>query len=226
MATAPATPGLPVAALRHAERTGQGQEIELPMFETMVSFNLVEHLYGCTLAPPLGEARYPRVVSPFRRPYRTRDGYIAVIPYNDGQWTRFFELIGRPGLMQEPCFASMAARTRNIDALYELLASEVTTRTSAEWLEALRQADIPAVPVKSISELVEDDPHLHQTGFFQEVEHPSEGRVVMTAAPARMPASPLGLRRHAPRLGSIRWKFSANWGIPRTKSTACWRAEP
>ncbi len=190
-----------VAALRHAERTGQGQEIELPMFETMVSFNLVEHLYGCSFAPPLGEARYPRVVSRFRRPYQTRDGYIAVLPYNDAQWTRFFETIGRPDLMREPRFASVGERTRNIDALYELLAKEMTTRTSAEWLEALRQADVPAVPVKSLPELVKDDPHLHQTGFFQEVEHPTEGRVVMTAPPARMPASPLGLRRHAPGLG-------------------------
>jgi crotonobetainyl-CoA:carnitine CoA-transferase CaiB-like acyl-CoA transferase len=190
-----------VAALRHAERTGQGQELEAPMFETMASFNLVEHLHGSTFVPPMGEPRYPRVVSRFRRPYRTLDGYLAVIPYNDGQWTKFFTLIGRPELMSEPRFATMAERTRNIDALYEMLANEVAARTSAEWLELLRSADIPAVPVKTLKELVTDDPHLKQTGFFQEVEHPTEGRIVQTAPPVRMPASPAGLRRHAPRLG-------------------------
>ena len=190
-----------VAAVRHAERTGEGQEVEVPMFETMVSFNLVEHLYGSTFEPPMGEPRYPRVVSKFRRPYRTLDGHIAVIPYNDGQWKKFFDLVGQPGLMQEPRFATMAQRTRNIDALYELLAGHIATRTSEEWLRLLQTADIPAVPVRTLSQLVADDRHLKQTGFFQQVEHPTEGPIVHTAPPVRMGASPAGLRRHAPTLG-------------------------
>ncbi len=190
-----------VAAVRHAERTGKGQEVEVPMFEAMVSFNLVEHLYGATFSPPVSPPRYPRVVSKFRRPYKTLDGYVAVVPYNDGQWTNFFTLIGRPGLMEEPRFSSMAERTRNIDDLYELLANEVTKRTTAEWLQLLREADIPAVPVKSLTELVTDDPHLKATGFFQQVEHPTEGAIVLTASPVRMSASPAGIRKHAPLLG-------------------------
>ena len=190
-----------VAALRHAERTGDGQEVEVPMFEAMVSFNLVEHLYGATFVPPVTKPRYPRVVSKFRRPYKTLDGYLAVVPYNDGQWTKFFTLIGRPELMQERRFSTMAERTRNIDDLYELLANEVTKRTSAKWLELLREADIPAVPVKTLTELVEHDPHLKATGFFQQVEHPTEGTIVHTASPLRMSASPTGIRRHAPALG-------------------------
>lgn len=190
-----------VAGVRHAERTGQGQEVELPMFEAMVSFNLVEHLYGSSFSPAMGAPRYPRIVSKFRRPYRTKDGYLAVVPYNDGQWTKFFDLIGRPELMREPRFASMAERTRNIDALYELLADEIAGKTSAEWLDLLQQADIPAVPVKGLQELVDDDPHLKQTGFFQQVAHPTEGPIVHAAAPLRMSASPVGLRRHAPNLG-------------------------
>jgi len=190
-----------VAAVRHAERTGQGQEVEVPMFEAMVSFNLVEHLYGATFSPPVSPPRYPRVVSKFRRPYKTLDGYVAVVPYNDGQWTKFFTLIGRPGLMEEPRFSSMAERTRNIDDLYELLANEVTKRSTAEWLQLLREADIPAVPVKSLTELVTDDPHLKATGFFQQVEHPTEGAIVLTASPVRMSASPAGIRKHAPLLG-------------------------
>lgn len=209
-----------VTALRHAERTGQGQEVEVPMFESMVSFNLVEHLYGSTFVPPLSGPRYPRVVSKYRRPYRTRDGYLAVVPYNDAQWTKFFSLIGKPGLMEEPRFSTMAERTRNIDALYELLAGEIAGRTSAEWLELLRQADIPAVPVKTLAELVEDDPHLKQTGFFRQVDHPTEGRIVQTSPPLRMPASPLGLRRHAPLLGEHTVEILREMGRSRTEIEA------
>jgi crotonobetainyl-CoA:carnitine CoA-transferase CaiB-like acyl-CoA transferase len=190
-----------VAALRHAEKSGKGQEVEVPMFETMVSFNLIEHLYGRTFVPGVGEPRYPRVVSRFRKPYRTLDGYVAVVPYNDGQWTKFFTLIGRPELMREPRFSTMSERTRNIDALYEMLADEVATRTTAEWLRLLGEADIPAVPVKSLKELVDEDEHLKQTGFFQQVEHPTEGAMLQAASPLRMSATPAGLRRHAPALG-------------------------
>jgi crotonobetainyl-CoA:carnitine CoA-transferase CaiB-like acyl-CoA transferase len=141
------------------------------------------------------------VVSKFRRPYRTLDGYVAVVPYNDGQWTKFFAVIGRPELMREPRFATMAERTRHIDALYELLADELATRSTAEWLRLLREADIPAVPVKSIKELVDGDEHLHATGFFRQVEHPTEGRMLQTASPLRLSATPPQLRRHAPALG-------------------------
>lgn len=190
-----------VAAVRHAERTGEGQEVEVPMFEAMVSFNLVEHLYGSTFEPPMGEARYPRIISRFRRPYKTLDGYIAVIPYNDAHWKKFFALVGQPELMREPRFATMGDRTSNVDALYEMLAGHIATRTSADWLERLQSADIPAAPVRSLPELVANDQHLKETGFFRHVEHPTEGPILHTASPVRMGASPLGLRRHAPKLG-------------------------
>jgi crotonobetainyl-CoA:carnitine CoA-transferase CaiB-like acyl-CoA transferase len=201
-----------VAALRHAERTGAGQEVEVPMFEAMVSFNLVEHLFGATFVPPQGKPRYPRVVSKFRRPYRTLDGHVAVVPYNDAQWTKFFKLIGRPELMQEPRFSTMAQRTSNIDALYELLADEIATRTTAEWLDLLREADIPAVPVKSLADLVEGDPHLQATGFLRQVEHPTEGAMLTAASPLRMSVSPSGLRRHAPGLGEHTFELMRELG--------------
>lgn len=188
------------AAIRHRDRTGRGQQVDVPMFETLVAFNMVEHLYGRTFVPPLGETVYPRPVSKYRRPYRTADGYLAVLPYNDGQWLRFFAMVGREDLAADPRFASLAERTRNIDALYALIDEVMVSRTSAAWLQLLQHHDIPSVAVKHPTELL-DDPHLAATGFFQETEHPSEGRYLAMASPIRMSDSPVGLRRHAPRLG-------------------------
>lgn len=189
-----------VAAIRHRDVSGRGQQVEVPMFETMVSFNLVEHLFGRVFEPPLGDAVYPRVVSKFRRPYRSRDGYLMVLPYNDGQWQRFFGLIGKPALAADERFVSMAARTRNIDALYELLDDAIGARSNKEWLEGLRALDIPVVPVKSGAELV-DDEHLRAVGFWRHETHPSEGEILSMQPPIRMSASPLGVSRPAPRLG-------------------------
>jgi crotonobetainyl-CoA:carnitine CoA-transferase CaiB-like acyl-CoA transferase len=188
------------AAIRHRDRTGRGQQVDVPMFETLVSFNLVEHLYGRTFLPPIGEAVYPRAVSKFRHPYKTADGYLSVLPYNDGQWLRFFAMVGREDFATDPRFGSLAERTRNIDVLYGLIDEVMATRSSAAWLEQLQAYDIPSVAVKHPSELL-DDPHLKATGFFQQVEHPSEGLVVSMESPIRMADSPVGLRRHAPRLG-------------------------
>ncbi|RCW68609.1 CaiB/BaiF CoA transferase family protein [Pseudorhodoferax soli] len=202
-----------VAAVRHAERTGQGQQVEVPMYETMVAFNLVEHLYGSSFVPSMGEPRYPRVVSKFRRPYRTLDGYIAVVPYGDIHWKRFFDLVGQPDLMLQERFSTMDARTRNIDVLYGLLADQIASRTTAEWLDLLQSADIPAVQVRSLSQIVAGDAHLTATGFFEQVEHPTEGPIVHCAPPVRMSGSPLGLRRHAPALGQDSMEILTELGL-------------
>ncbi len=188
------------AAIRHSERTGRGQQVDVPMFETLVSFNLVEHLYGATFVPPIEGTVYPRPVSAFRRPYKTLDGYLSVLPYNDGQWLRFFAMVGREDLTGDPRFATLADRTRNIDALYELIDEVMAARRSAEWLTLLHSNDIPAVAVKHPTELL-DDPHLQAVGFFESLEHPSEGKVISMRSPMHMSDSPVGLRRHAPRLG-------------------------
>ncbi len=189
-----------VAAIRHRDVTGQGQQVEVPMFETMVAFNMLEHLAGRTFDPPMGPTMYPRAVSKYRKPYRTSDGYMAVMPYNDGQWARFFKLIGKPELASDPRFISMTSRTENVDSLYGLLAEEVSQRSTAWWQEALEREDIPAVPVKSIEDLLSDE-HLLARGFFKRLEHPTEGTVLATAPPIQMSSSPLSIRRLAPRLG-------------------------
>lgn len=189
-----------VAALRHRDRSGQGQQIEVPMFETLVAFNLVEHQYGRVFDPPIGPSVYPRVVSPHRRPYATTDGHVAVMPYTDAHWRKFFALIGQPELAQDPRFSGLAARTRHIDALYALVAQAMAGRSTHHWLQALGQAEVPAVPVQSTEDLF-DDVHLQATGFFQPQWHPSEGAIVQVSPPVRFSRTPATLHRHAPRLG-------------------------
>ncbi len=187
-------------ALFHRERTGAGQAIEVPMFETMVAFNMVEHLYGLSFEPPLATAGYPRVLSPDRRPYATKDGYFGVLPYLDKQWTAIFELAGRPDLAADPRFGSGAARHENIDALYAELAAIIATRTTAEWLADLDAANIPAMPVNAVQDLPQDA-HLKAVDFWRLMEHPSEGTLRTTEVPVGMSKSPGSIRRLAPRLG-------------------------
>ncbi|AIT25600.1 CaiB/BaiF CoA transferase family protein [Bordetella holmesii] len=185
-------------ALYERERSGQGQAIEVPMFETMVSFTLVEHMSGHTFVPARGPMGYSRVLSPQRRPYRTRDGYLALLPYTDAQWGRFFALAQRPDLAADPRYTDAATRARHFDALYQDLADIVASRDTAQWLALLANADIPHSRVNS-PEALFDDPHLRATGFFEQVEHPTEGRLVTTAVPVRFSRTPGGLRRLAPR---------------------------
>ncbi len=189
-----------VAAVRHKDVTGEGQQVEVPMFETMVAFNMVEHLAGRTFEPPTGPAMYSRTISKFRKPYRTLDGYMAVMPYNDAQWGRFFNLIGKPDLISDPRFNSMAARTENVDALYGLLEQEVSKCSTEWWQDALERADIPSVPVKSIEDLLSDE-HLCARGFFKHIDHPTEGKLVSVSSPIEMSKSPVSVRWHAPRHG-------------------------
>lgn len=195
-----ATANAVLAALLHRERTGEGQAVEVPMFETMTQFVLGDHLCGRTFDPPLGGVGYSRVLARMRAPYATRDGYICVLIYNDRQWQRFFQAIGRPQLAADPRFATHAARAQHIDEVYRFVADEMKTRTTAEWEALLAATDIPWARMNSLDELI-DDPHHAETGFFRVVEHPSEGRMLSMAVPSRFSASQPELVRHAPRFG-------------------------
>jgi crotonobetainyl-CoA:carnitine CoA-transferase CaiB-like acyl-CoA transferase len=174
--------------------------VDVSMFETMVAFNLVEHLSGAVFDPPAGPMIYPRTTSPHRRPYRTQDGYLAVMPYTDSHWAAFFRIIGQPGLASDARFSSMAARTQNVDQLYGLLADEVSRRATAWWLDVLKANDIPVVPVKSPKDVLQDE-HLQRTRFIRRDSHPTEGAVVGFASPMRFSDSPAGVARLAPNLG-------------------------
>ncbi|MFQ6018601.1 MAG: CaiB/BaiF CoA transferase family protein [Kiloniellaceae bacterium] len=187
-------------ALFHRERTGAGQAIEVPMFESMVAFAMVEHLFGQTFEPPLSAAGYPRTLSPSRRPYATKDGHIGVLPFTDRQWSNLVELAGRPELAADSRFASISKRLENIDALCAELTPILATRTTAEWLALLDAAHVPAMTVNGPEDLPHD-PHLEAVEFWRLMDHESEGMVRMTDVPVGMSRSPGDIRRLAPRLG-------------------------
>jgi len=189
-----------VMALYHRERSHQGQCVEVPMFETMVNFNMVEHLYGHCYEPPRGPAGYPRTLSPNRRPYATKDGYIGVLPYTDRQWQAFFDLAERPDLARDPRYQSLDKRLANIDALYGDVSKVLAGRRSGEWLAALDAANIPAMPVYDADDLAEDA-HL-AAGDFWEIHADVElGRLRFPGPAALFSATPGGFRRLPPRLG-------------------------
>ena len=189
-----------LAALYSREKTGRGQFVEIPMFETMVSFIMVEHLHGKGFDPPQGGTGYSRVIAPWRRPYRTRDGYICMLAYTDAQWRRFWAEVGKPDMMQDPRFCDMAARSRNIDEVYRLAGGELTHRTTGEWIAAFDRLEIPAGPVKTLDEVL-DDPHLREIGFFRRMNHPTEGELVVPDVPVRFADTPAAIDRLPPHLG-------------------------
>ena len=187
-------------ALYARERTGRGQAVHVPMFETMLSFLLIEHLWGAvTDRPELGVA-YPRMLSPHRRPYATRDGFISVICVSDAQYARLFAALERPDLAADPRFATLAGRAEHVDALYGAMAEGLTARATAEWLAILRPLDIPCGPAADLAALLEDA-YLRETGYFTRAEHPDEGAVLVPAIPARFSADPGQVRRLWPRQG-------------------------
>jgi crotonobetainyl-CoA:carnitine CoA-transferase CaiB-like acyl-CoA transferase len=189
------------AALVHRERTGQGQAVEVPMFEVFTQFVLGDHLGGLTFDPPAGEPHYARLMTPHRRPYATRDGYLCVLIYNDKQWESFFRLIGEEEkLRSDPRFSTHGKRAANIDAVYAFVAEIMRSRTTAEWIELLESGDIPVMPLNTVRTLL-DDPHLNDVGFFKSVDHPSEGRLRVMAVPSRWSGCAPTVRLPAPQLG-------------------------
>ncbi len=208
--------GAILGALFHRIRTGEGQRLDVPMFETVAQLVLGDHMAGRTFEPPLGPPGYKRSLSPERVPYRTRDGHLCVLAYNDKQWRAFFVAIGRADLADDPRFADMTHRTQHIDALYALLADVLATRTSAEWLAALDAADVPAMPLQTLDSLI-DDPHLASIGFLETVEHPTEGRMRSIGVPTRWSATPAAAQRPAPRLGEHSVEVLAQAGYTRAE---------
>jgi len=187
-------------ALYARERTGEGQFVEVPMFESMVSFVVPEHLSGLTFEPPLGEAGYARLLNPFRKPFRTSDGYISVVPYNDNQWRRFFELAGKPEMMSDPRYATVLARSTRFDELYGFIEQTLAAGPTAKWAAAFEKAELPFAVVNDFEGLF-TDPHLEAIGYWKSVEHPTEGALRTPGIPIRFSGTPATIRRHAPNLG-------------------------
>ncbi|MCH8863204.1 MAG: CoA transferase [Proteobacteria bacterium] len=188
------------AALFYRERHGKGQEIEVPMFETMAAWVMTEHLWGQVFEPPLDSAGYVRLMSKQRKPYKTSDGYIAVLPYWDNHWTTFCGVVGRPELADDPRFTDMKTRLANIDDTYTEIAKSLTGKTTSEWLKLLGETNVPHMVVNTLDELV-DDPHLKATGFWEIHEHPTEGKLRMARPATNFFGTPSDIRRLPPRLG-------------------------
>ncbi|SEI90660.1 Crotonobetainyl-CoA:carnitine CoA-transferase CaiB [Bhargavaea ginsengi] len=189
-----------LAALYQREVSGIGQEIEVPMFESMVGYTMTEHLYGKTYNPPLGDSYYSRVVSPYRKPYQTTDGYIGVMIYNDKHWKNFIEVSGREDLVGDERFVDINARTANIDFVYQTVEDIIRTKSTDEWLSILKSADIPCTNINTPEDL-RQDPHLNAVNFFNEKEHPAEGTVVDMKFPVKFSLTPTASERLAPGLG-------------------------
>jgi len=189
------------AALLHKERTGEGQFVEVPMLECITSFVLVEHMYDQTYQPPTGQWGYVRVVNPNRKPFRTKDGYIGLLPYTDKQWDQFFEVAGYGDAIKgDPRFADYFTRMKHISELYGLVEQVAATKTTQEWLDLLKPLSIPVVKTNRLDDLP-SDPHLQAVDFFQTYEHPQLGGYRLMRPPVTFSKSPANIRRHPPGLG-------------------------
>lgn len=199
-------------ALFHRERTGEGQEVEAAMFETMASFMLVEHANGAIFDPPLGPAAYPRALAPNRRPYATSDGYIAALIYNDKHWNAFIDAVRPPWASDR--YASLEQRSSQIDAVYALLAETLKERTTADWLALFGELEIPAAALQTPDALF-DDPHLNAVGFFETVDSP-HGPVRFPGIPTWFSRTPSRIAGPAPELGADTASVLAELGLAAT----------
>jgi crotonobetainyl-CoA:carnitine CoA-transferase CaiB-like acyl-CoA transferase len=190
-----------LAAVIYRDKTGRGQQIEVPMFETMAQWVLGDHMGGKTFEPPLGPAGYKRTLNKERRPYKTSDGMICTIIYTDKHWATFMDLIGEgEAFRSDPRFASISTRTDHSHDLYGWVSREMEKRTTAEWVEVLLKADIPVAPLHDLDSLM-DDEHLSAVNYLPVVEHPTEGKVRDIRVPSTWSESQPSVRRHAPQLG-------------------------
>lgn len=200
-----------LAALFKRERTGEGAYVEVPMLESMVAFNLVEHFYGRHFEPALAAPGYPRVLNHWRRPYRTTDGFVCAMPYTDAHWRRFFVEAGRAELAADERFANIAARTRHIEQLYEIAAAIIAIRSTGDWLEAFGRLEIPASEMRRLEDLQQDE-HLRQTGFFETIDDPKMGRLAFPGVPVKFDRERPPVRM-APRLGEHTAEVLAEIGL-------------
>jgi crotonobetainyl-CoA:carnitine CoA-transferase CaiB-like acyl-CoA transferase len=197
--------------LFHRATTGRGQKVVVPMFEAMTSFNSVEHLWGSTFEPPIAAMGYETIVKAARRPYPTKDGYIAFLPYTDAHWQRFFNAIGRPELMKDERFCSYSARQKHFQPVWAFVTEQLAQKTNAEWL-ALFDGDMPIGVVNSLEDLTHD-PHLESIGFWQFRDHPTEGKLRFASSPIEMADSPPALRRMPPTLGQHTNEVFKEFGV-------------
>jgi crotonobetainyl-CoA:carnitine CoA-transferase CaiB-like acyl-CoA transferase len=207
--------GAITTALFHRERTGEGQAIDIPMFETMAQFILGDNLYGETFVPATGPTGYSRILAPERKPFATKDGYVCAVIYNDKHWETFFALAGKADVYRStPQYQTMAGRTQCINELYGFAGEIFRTRTTVDWIQILTAADIPVAPMHSLDSLLQD-PHLLATDFYQVVQHPSEGKIRLMRSPTEWSGTPAEIRRLPPRPGEHSGEILGELGYSR-----------
>jgi crotonobetainyl-CoA:carnitine CoA-transferase CaiB-like acyl-CoA transferase len=190
-----------LAALHHRDLTGEGQRVDVPMYEGLLSIVLGEHLAGSMFEPAVGPPGYQRSLAHNRRPHRTLDGYVCTLVYTDKHWRSFFEVIGQLQTFETDArFFSQNERLKHIDEVYGYLAGVLATRTTAEWIAAFTKADIPVAMMHSLDDILSDE-HLKAIGYFKTTHHPSEGPIREIAIPTEWSVSQPVSARHAPRLG-------------------------
>jgi len=200
-----------LSALMHRQRTGEGQFVEVPMFETMSAWLMVEHLWERTFSDA-GEVGYTRLLARTRKPYRTLDGWMAILPYNDKHWRNFFELVGRAEVLQDPRYSTINARSMHIGDMYAMVEAIAPSKTTAEWVRLLDEAQIPNAPVSKPADLFED-PHLVWRNLFRKYPHPSEGEIMMVEPPMTMSRTPPSIRTMAPLQGQDSRAVLAEAGV-------------
>ena len=201
-----------LAALFARTRDGESQHVEVPMFEAITSFNMLEHLCDATFVPPIGRWGYERQLDPLRQPMRTKDGYISIAPYVDDRWVRFFKATGHPEVLDEARFIDKPTRRANMSQMYEEATRILPERTTDEWLKILKDAHVPAIHANEIGDVLHD-PHLNATNFFKQREHPTEGTYVEVAQPVRFKGYDYPEPRPAPAIGENTAEIDRELGL-------------
>lgn len=204
-----------LAAMVARERTGKGQRVDVPMFETMAAFILGDHLGGLTYDPPLDGGGYRRQLARDRRPYKTADGHVCALIYTDDHWRRFLTAIGQGDRMDnDPRYMTFAGRMANLEAVYGELSELFLTRTSAEWVKLFNEIDVPVMWMHDLQSILKDE-HLEKVGFFQPFNHPTEGAMLTMANPVKLSDTPVAAARPAPHLGQHTVEYLSGMGLSR-----------
>ena len=201
-----------LAALFQRASGGGGQQVEVPMFETSIEFMMSEHICGGAFEPPLGKVGYARILDAARKPFKTADGYVCIMPYSDKNWSDFFDYVDTPELKGDPRFATFDDRVREVNVLYGLIAQKAVKHTTAEWVAFCDNASIACMPVISLDE-IHEDPHVRAVGLIEVHDHPTEGKIRVVRSPVKFGGAPSKLRRSAPTLGQHSAEVLAEFGF-------------
>lgn len=211
-----ATVNAVLAALVHKMRTGQGQYVEVPMFETLVAFIMAEHMGGHTFRPSLGSAGYQRLLKGGRQPIATSDGYVAMLPYTSRHWVDFITAVGETQLLEQFDLVDRHKRNARIKEIYAHLRRLVSAMSTDECVALCDRLDIPVTRLYSIDN-IQEHPHLKAVGLFEQLVHPSEGPITAIRPAARFSRTPATLRSPAPTLGEHNDEILREAGLAETE---------